>query len=54
MLNRSAMMGRLKTIKTLGLSVTNYGLFLGWVNGLIPRAGEPLPEYAELTATPKV
>jgi [FeFe] hydrogenase H-cluster maturation GTPase HydF len=51
MLNRASMMDRLKKIKTLGLSVTNYGLFLGWVNGLIPRALQPLPEYAELTAS---
>jgi hypothetical protein len=42
--------GRLAAIRRAGVPVTNYGLFLGWVNGLIPRALEPLPEAKELSA----
>jgi [FeFe] hydrogenase H-cluster maturation GTPase HydF len=50
MAGRGAMGGRLAAIRRAGVPVTNYGLFLGWVNGLIPRALEPLPEAEELTA----
>lgn len=33
---------RINRVRETGLQITNYGLFLGMVNGLIPRALEPL------------
>ena len=44
MMKRSAMLARLEKIKEAGVGITNYGLFLGWANGLFPRALEPFPE----------
>ncbi len=45
MLTRQAMLARLYRFQQLGVPVLNYGLFLAWANGLLPRALEPLPEY---------
>ncbi len=44
MLTRGKVMSRLNTLTGSGVPVTNYGLFLAWVNGLFPRALEPIPE----------
>jgi [FeFe] hydrogenase H-cluster maturation GTPase HydF len=35
-------------LESQGLSVTNYGLFFAWANGLLPRALEPFSEAWEL------
>lgn len=48
MINREKMMDRLERIRSNGVYITNYGLFLGWVNGLLPRALEPFPHLYEL------
>jgi len=51
MVSRNAVLDRLATLDRLGIPVLNYGLFLAWVNGLLPRALEPFPaEYAQYTA----
>ena len=47
MLTRQAMLTRLSAFRRQGVPVLNYGLFLAWANGLLPRAIEPLPEYPE-------
>ena len=47
MINREKMMNRLDKIKRKGIYITNYGLFLGWVNGLLPRALEPFKDLYE-------
>ncbi len=36
------MRDRIKQVRDAGVHITNYGIFLGWVNGLIPRTLEPL------------
>lgn len=41
---RGAMTARLERLESSGVPVTNYGLFLAWVNGLLPRALEPFPD----------
>lgn len=46
-LSRSAFLARLEELKASGKAVINYGLFLAWANGLLPRALEPFPlEYS--------
>jgi [FeFe] hydrogenase H-cluster maturation GTPase HydF len=40
----------LDRIKDAGVPVVNYGIFLAWANGLLPRAVEMLPEYRLLAA----
>ncbi|MBB6478565.1 [FeFe] hydrogenase H-cluster maturation GTPase HydF [Spirochaeta isovalerica] len=47
MINREKMMDRLERIRRKGVFITNYGLFLGWVNGLLPRALEPFRDLYE-------
>jgi [FeFe] hydrogenase H-cluster maturation GTPase HydF len=42
MRTRREVMGQLALIREAGVAVTNYGLFLAWANGLLPRAVEPL------------
>ena len=32
---------QLDALRTAGLPVVNYGLFLAWANGLMPRVIEP-------------
>jgi len=44
MITRKTMLSRLEKIKNSGTPVTNYGLFLGWANGLLPRALEPFED----------
>ena len=39
---------RLEVLKKNGVHATNYGLFLAWVNGLLPRALEMFPFEYEL------
>ncbi len=45
MMTGNAMRHRLQTIEARGVPVTNYGLFLAWANGLLPRAINMLPEF---------
>ncbi len=46
MVTRSTMMHRINILKENKIYATNYGLFLAWANGLLPRALEPfLYEY---------
>lgn len=51
MINRREVLNRLELLQSKGVKVTNYGLFLGWANGLYPRALEVLPECRTLSAT---
>lgn len=47
MVNRNKILDRLSVLKKHQIPVINYGLFLAWANGLLPRALEPFPaEYA--------
>ncbi|ACN13273.1 GTPase [Desulforapulum autotrophicum HRM2] len=48
MITQKAMDSRLEIFREKGIPVLNYGLFLAWANGLLPRALEPFPELAEL------
>jgi len=48
MMTGAAMQHRLKSLEAQGIPVTNYGLFLAWANGLLPRAIEMLPEFPAL------
>jgi len=48
MITKNAMDAKLSCFKDAGIPVLNYGLFLAWVNGLLPRALEPIPELAEV------
>ena len=45
MRTRREVMVRLGKIEAAGVAVVNYGIFLAWANGLLPRAVEMLPEY---------
>jgi [FeFe] hydrogenase H-cluster maturation GTPase HydF len=47
MMTSAAFKARLASLTSQGVPVTNYGLFLAWANGLLPRAIEPFPEYRE-------
>ncbi len=44
MVSRNQILDRLETLGKLNIPVLNYGLFLAWVNGLLPRALEPFPD----------
>ena len=46
MRTRREVLVRLDRIKEAGVAVVNYGIFLAWANGLLPRAVEMLPEYS--------
>jgi len=48
MVSRNAVLERLDVLERLNIPVLNYGLFLAWVNGLLPRALEPFPEEYSL------
>jgi hypothetical protein len=48
MMTGTAMQHRLKNLEAQGIPVTNYGLFLAWANGLLPRAIQMLPEFSAL------
>ena len=43
MTTRNNMMRRIALFREAGLAGTNYGLFLAWAKGLLPRALEPFP-----------
>lgn len=43
MTTRNNMMRRIGLLKEVGIPGTNYGLFLAWAKGLLPRALEPFP-----------
>jgi [FeFe] hydrogenase H-cluster maturation GTPase HydF len=43
MLKRRAVLSRLQVLGRAGVPVVNYGLFLAWTNGLLPRVLEPFP-----------
>ncbi len=45
MMTGLALRARVAKMDELGVNATNYGLFLAWANGLLPRAVEPFPEY---------
>ncbi|TCW62293.1 [FeFe] hydrogenase H-cluster maturation GTPase HydF [Treponema sp. J25] len=47
MITARTMQERIRKLRERGVPVTNYGLFLAWANGLIPRAIACLPEYGE-------
>lgn len=48
MVSRNAVLKRLDTLDAYGIPYTNYGLFLAWANGLLPRAIEPFPLEREI------
>jgi len=48
MVTQKAMESRLNYFKSRNIPVLNYGLFLAWANGLLPRALEPFPDLVEL------
>ncbi|MDC7234346.1 MAG: [FeFe] hydrogenase H-cluster maturation GTPase HydF [Spirochaetales bacterium] len=48
MTTQNVMKGRLELFREAGVPVLNYGLFLAWANGLLPRALEPFPELKEI------
>ncbi len=50
MTTQKAMNARLDIFREKEIPVLNYGLFLAWANGLLPRALEPFPELAEIFA----
>lgn len=43
MLNKKAMMHRLKTVEDLGVPIVNYGVMIAYVHGILDRALEPFP-----------
>ncbi len=47
MMTGLALRARIARVEDLGVNATNYGLFLAWANGLLPRAIEPFPEYED-------
>lgn len=51
MRTRREVMVRLERIRAAGIGVVNYGIFLAWANGLLPRAVEMLPEYQRIAAS---
>ncbi len=48
MVTRRQMMYRINLLKSLGIYAINYGLFLAWVNGLLPRVLEPFLESYQI------
>jgi [FeFe] hydrogenase H-cluster maturation GTPase HydF len=48
MVTRNKIMSRIETLARYQIPSVNYGLFLAWVNGLLPRALEPFPHEMEL------
>ncbi len=44
MITRNAMENKLAVFRQKNIPVLNYGLFLAWANGLLPRAIEPFPD----------
>ena len=48
MSTRRKLLNRFSQISEMGVPLVNYGLFLGWANGLLPRALEPFHDIYEL------
>ena len=48
MTTRKAMDSRLEIFRSRNIPVINYGLFLAWANGLLPRALEPFDDLMEI------
>ncbi len=48
MVNRNMIVQRISKMKELGIISINYGLFLAWANGILPRALEPFPDIYNL------
>lgn len=48
MVTRNVMINRINILKENGIHCVNYGLFLAWANGLLPRAIAPFPYEYEL------
>ncbi|MBU0969426.1 MAG: [FeFe] hydrogenase H-cluster maturation GTPase HydF [Proteobacteria bacterium] len=48
MITRKVMMNRVEFFKEHQIPMLNFGLFLAWANGLLPRALEPFEELAQL------
>lgn len=48
MITRRAMDTRLEFFRQNSIPVLNYGLFLAWAHGLLPRALEPFPGFVDL------
>ena len=48
MVTRTKMINRINVFKEYNIHAINYGLFLAWANGLLPRALEPFPYEYEL------
>ncbi len=44
MVSRKLVEKRIRVFEAEGIPVINYGLFLAWANGLLPRAIQPVPE----------
>ena len=43
MTTRNNMLRRIDMLKEAGIAGTNYGVFIAWAKGLMPRALEPFP-----------
>lgn len=48
MLNDKEMQSRLKQCKEEGIPITNYGILIAYLNGILPRTLEPFPKIAEI------
>ncbi|WP_136797350.1 [FeFe] hydrogenase H-cluster maturation GTPase HydF [Desulfosediminicola ganghwensis] len=48
MLSRKAILYRMRQFEAQGIPVINFGMFLAWANGLMPRALEPIDEMISL------
>ena len=44
MWNRTEMMSRIRECQRQGVPITNYGLLIAYVHGILDRALEPFPE----------
>lgn len=48
MLNDKEMQARLEQCKAEGIPVTNYGILIAYLNGILPRTVEPFPAIAKI------
>jgi hypothetical protein len=48
MINHKEMLYRLHSARESGVAITNYGVFIAYVQGLIPRVLEVFPEFNSL------